>query len=113
MDLGELMNKLGQMWPARLAKDAAAAAMYPGEVYASDKPVTTEEMIQPAANMAGFVASGAAPFAERGAIGIFGGRLAKTADLGALSKAEAMEKAGATPAEIWDRDRLGVTSLIV
>jgi hypothetical protein len=33
--------------------------------------------------------------------GTFGGRLAKTADLGALAKAEELAKAGTNPADIW------------
>lgn len=42
------------------------------------------------------------PFAEPGAAGIFGGRLAKTADLGALAAAQDAHKAGIDPMRIWD-----------
>lgn len=43
----------------------------------------------------------AAPFAEPGAAGIFGGRLAQTADLNALQRAEQMTAQGAHPRQIW------------
>jgi len=52
-----------------------------------------------ALNLAGI----GSPFAPTGAAGIFGGRLAKTADLGALRTAEDMHAAGAPRAEIWDK----------
>lgn len=42
------------------------------------------------------------PMAEKGAAGIFGGRLAKTADQAALSRAEEMAVAGADRGSIWN-----------
>jgi hypothetical protein len=41
--------------------------------------------------------------AESGAAGIFGGKLSKMADHPAMVQAEAMERAGAAPAEIWNK----------
>jgi hypothetical protein len=48
------------------------------------------------------LAGGALPWAEKGAAGVFGGRLAQTADLGALARAEEMAAKGHAPAEITD-----------
>jgi hypothetical protein len=42
-----------------------------------------------------------APVAKPGELGIFGGRLAKTADLAKLAEAQGMEKAGSAPSTIW------------
>lgn len=53
---------------------------------------------QQALNMVG---SGT-PFAEAGAAGIFGGKLAKTADLSALERAQRSARLGATPESIWN-----------
>ena len=44
-----------------------------------------------------------APAAEAGAAGIFGGRLAQTADLKALQKAQEMATAGAPREDIWNQ----------
>jgi hypothetical protein len=44
---------------------------------------------------------GGMPFAEPGAAGIFGGKLAQTADLKALQEAQKMQSAGAHPVDIW------------
>jgi hypothetical protein len=43
------------------------------------------------------------PFAKSGSLGIFGGRLAKTADLDALKRAERMAEEGADRQAIWDQ----------
>jgi Large polyvalent protein associated domain 23 len=48
------------------------------------------------------LAGAGAPMAERGAAGIFGGRLAKTADQTALAKAEEMASRGADKTAIWN-----------
>lgn len=52
-----------------------------------------------AVNLAGI----GAPAAATGAAGVFGGRLAKTADLAALKTAEEMHAAGADRSAIWDK----------
>jgi hypothetical protein len=46
--------------------------------------------------------TGAMPFAARNAVGVFGGRLAATADKAALAKAEQMAAAGANRGAIWN-----------
>jgi hypothetical protein len=49
------------------------------------------------------LAGGALPWAEKGAAGVFGGRLAKTADIGKLEEAQLMLKTGNGPNEIFAR----------
>lgn len=51
--------------------------------------------------------AGQAPLAKPGTAGIFGGRLSQTADKGAFTRAESLERAGVSPEEIWRRE--GVT----
>lgn len=43
------------------------------------------------------------PMAERGAAGVFGGRLSQTADLGSLAKAEKLHAKNTAPEKIWDK----------
>jgi hypothetical protein len=43
------------------------------------------------------------PFAARGTAGIFGGKLAATADQAALARAEKMASKGSSPDKIWDK----------
>jgi hypothetical protein len=52
--------------------------------------------------LGGMVMGGAYPMAQPGAVGIFGGRLAKTADQAALSRAEDMAAKGASREQIWN-----------
>jgi len=68
--------------------------------YAGDIP-TPQEQIPWAANTATTLMGASTPFAEPGAAGIFGGRLAKTANLPKLERAQQMMASGATPDEIW------------
>jgi hypothetical protein len=63
---------------------------------------TTEEMIPWAAEMGMNLMGGGVPMAEKGAAGIFGGRLAATADKTALAKAEEMAAKGAPREQIWN-----------
>jgi hypothetical protein len=49
----------------------------------------------------GWLAGGGMPAAERGAAGIFGGRLAVGAPLKSFERAQAAAGKGATPADIW------------
>lgn len=49
------------------------------------------------------LAGASTPFAPSGAVGVFGGRLAATADRGALARAEEMHAAGADRGAIWDK----------
>src|SRR4051794_9534588 len=47
-------------------------------------------------------ATGGMPMAEAGAAGIFGGRLAATADRSALARAEEMAASGAPRGDVWN-----------
>ena len=81
--------------------NAAKLAAIPGEVYQSKQPVTTEDMIKPAADMARTFAGMGTPFAETDAAGIFGGRLGTNAEQFENSlNAEDMLQNGALPREI-------------
>lgn len=60
-------------------------------------------LMDDAAAMAGLVTTSGMPMPKpAGALGIFGGTLAKTADTAALAKAEQMAAAGASRDEIWN-----------
>jgi hypothetical protein len=66
------------------------------------KSQLNEAAIAPAAaNMAMTLMGGGAPAAEEGAVGIFGGRLAKTMNPMKYTQAGIMEMKGASPEEIW------------
>lgn len=67
---------------------------------AMERGVTTEEAIPWAADTAMNLAGVGTPMAASGAAGIFGGRLAATADKAALAKAESMAAQGASRDEI-------------
>jgi hypothetical protein len=70
----------------------------------TDIPGSTQPndpMYGAAADMAMNLASSGMPAAEKGAAGIFGGKLAKTADLKALQEAEQMRMGGKHPDDIW------------
>lgn len=83
--------------------DAVARMPLPG----AERTPESDEAMQNAAGqsfMAALQTAGTSmPFAPHGAAGIFGGRLAKTADLGALDTAEKMHAAGADKRAIWDQ----------
>ena len=55
-----LPAKLADTWPARLGNDIYSAMKAPGNAYAStpDNPVTTEQMIKPAADLGGMIMGG-------------------------------------------------------
>lgn len=60
-DYEAIAQKLMQTWPARMAQDAWSAVKAPGNAYAStpDNPVTTEQMIKPAADLSSMLTLGA------------------------------------------------------
>lgn len=70
------------------------------DVYNLGDHTQPKESVGPAFEAASLLAGGGMPMAERGAAGIFGGRLAKTADLRALNEAEQMLAGGKMPDEI-------------
>jgi hypothetical protein len=62
----------------------------------------SDDLVQQSFMTAMGLAGTAAPMAQRGAAGIFGGRLAQTADHAKLARAEEMHAAGADPRAIWN-----------
>jgi hypothetical protein len=65
-------------------------------------PQPIEPLVNDAMNVADVMSLGSMPMATKGAAGIFGGRLAVTADHQALNRAQAMAKAGAPREAIWN-----------
>lgn len=86
-----------------IAQGLLDAAKLPGDVYAGRVDPMSDEGRQRAFDLAGTLVTGGMPMAEAGAAGIFGGRLAKTADQEALKRAEGMAAGGADRQSIWDR----------
>ena len=101
------MSNPGVPWQGgeNIAIGLGKMAMAPGQALQStpENPVTTEQLIKPAADIAMATAGAASPFAEPGAAGIFGGKLAQTADLNALSKAEGLAAKGSNATDIWNQ----------
>ncbi len=75
------LETLGRLWPARMAKSALEALRLPGDVYQGnvsmygDDGRTNLDAIGKSADLAGLVMGGGMPMAERGALGMSGGRL--------------------------------------
>ena len=63
-DKQAIIDALMGTWPARMGSAMLQGAMAPGNALAStpDNPVTTDQMIGPAANMAGLMMTGGMPF---------------------------------------------------
>lgn len=103
-----LLGKLSQTWPARMAQGLLGAVTLPGDVYQGKVSIygpdghTNPEVINRSADLSGFAMGGAMPAAERGAVGIFGGRLAATADQAKLLQAEQMFRKGSGPNKILE-----------
>ena len=83
----------------RQAQGVANLAMTPGKVAQGQQSVEEAGDWGPAMAMA--LMGRGMPTAEAGAAGIFGGRLAETADLPALFEAQVSNVKGATPTDIW------------
>lgn len=113
-------GKLAQTWPAKAAQDAYHAVQLPGQVASgqtvtqpttpgmwSDEDEARQQATQgatvnKAAEMAHLLAGGGMPMAKAGSAGIFGGKLAATADQKALQEARKMDLHGFPRNEIWD-----------
>lgn len=67
--LGDILGKLGETWPARMAKSAYGAATLPGDVYAGRTDPTSDEAIGRAADLAGMIMGGTFSGAPAGAVG--------------------------------------------
>jgi hypothetical protein len=59
------------------------------------------QSVPPAVEATRMLVGAGAPMAESGAAGIFGGRLAQTADLRALDEAQKMRMGGVHPDQVW------------
>lgn len=98
-----LLEKLLQTWPARMAQSAVSAAALPGDVYAGRTNPMSQDAINRAADLGGTVMGSVFGIAPKGSVGIFGGRLSKTADQNALKQAETMAANGVAREEIWNK----------
>ena len=109
---------LSKTWLGQLVRDAASGVGAFGEAAAGRVPVTagmrredltdipgTEQPVDPwikkVTDAGAFAMTGGLAGAQPGAAGIFGGRLAKGADLAALKRAEEMAAGGASRDDIW------------
>jgi hypothetical protein len=115
-----LQRLLTDTWPAKMARSAFEALMLPGQVAGGQTEVkptvpgmwsdvdearqqaTANQIESRAKDLGGLLMGGGYPMAQPGAAGIFGGRLAKTADQAALSKAEEMAAKGSPREQIWN-----------
>jgi hypothetical protein len=83
-----------------MLKEAFEAAKIPGKVF--KEGMTSDDMIKAGNDFALTVGTGGSLVPKPGnSLGIFGGRLAKTANHKMLESAERLERAGATPDSIW------------
>jgi hypothetical protein len=88
-------------WP-NAVRSAVDAFTLPGRVMQGERPSPRE--VTEAALEFGFLGAPAGmAMAPRGALGMFAGKSAKTADMDALAKAQAMDEAGESARDIWDQ----------
>lgn len=74
----------------------------PGQALNSEQPVTTDDMIKPARDMAMQFGAIGLPMSKPGSAGIFGGKLAQGADLQALKEAQNMAAKGVHPTNVMN-----------
>jgi hypothetical protein len=88
---------------------AGRMAMAPGQALQSspDNPITTEQLIKPAADIAMTTVGGSTPFAPKGALGVGGGKMGALAETNAPPFYSAVERAvqdakqNAAPGQQW------------
>lgn len=101
-----------QLWPERAVRGIAEAVhsgvtaprdALTGNLQVNDPEtgMPTREAVKRGGDLASILMGGGMPAAEKGAAGIFGGRLAQTADHAALQRATDMTAAGHAPEAIW------------
>lgn len=92
------LARLGETWPARLAKSAYGAFTLPGDVYAGRADPMSDEGIGRAADLAGMVMGGAYGAAPAGSLGMAGARRLGPADFERmLAEQRGREAAAAIP----------------
>lgn len=103
VDMGKLIAK--HFWDKIVSAATAPRDALYGNMQVTDPEtgMPTREAMERGQGVAGMAMTGGVPFAQRGAAGIFGGRLAKTADQAALEEATNMLKAGASKEDIWNK----------
>jgi hypothetical protein len=110
MEEPSFLDKLQKAWanpPKGLSLIGMARSMYdaaqmPGQVLQYGGNMSQEELTRAGIEFAmNFGAGGSLVPKPTNSLGIFGGRLAKTANLEKLTKAEQFEKAGVDPDTIW------------
>lgn len=95
-----------QTWPERAVRGAISAMALPGDVLSGKVQPGSAQEIERAVDLAGLMVGGPAPVASRmaeGTLGSFAGVTSKTFDKGALEVAQAAEKEGVHPEEIWNK----------
>ncbi len=100
--LGRAMQHAVGVKAGQVAQGLLDVASLPGDVNAGRTDPLSDEGVRRAFDLAGSLATGGMPMAQAGAAGIFGGRLAATADREALKRAEGMAAGGADRRAIWD-----------
>lgn len=88
-----------------IGEDVATGKLRPWAPFTDPLPEYGDDagMLARAQRLAGMAMTGAMPFAPKGAIGIFGGRMAATADQDAVLQARIMAARGAPREQIWDK----------
>jgi hypothetical protein len=95
-----------QTWPEKMVRGAVSAFALPGDVLSGKVESGSVQEIERAADLAGLMIGGPAPVASKmaeGTLGSFAGVTSKTFDKGALEVAQAAEKEGLHPEEIWNK----------
>ena len=102
VDMGKLIAK--HLWDKAVSAATAPRDALYGNMQVTDPEtgMPTREAMGRAQGVANMAMTGGIPFAQRGAAGIFGGRLAQTADQAALKQAEEMAAKGHPKEDIWN-----------
>ena len=102
-------NAIGQAMGRALGAKAVGAASgildalrLPGDAWKGRVDPMSDEGIRRSFDLAGTLTLGGMPMAEAGAAGIFGGKLAKTANRAALDEAQELASVGIPRRAIWD-----------